>query len=446
MYEIAEYLEMEGVAFKPRAYNKAGLGLETFNRDVEDLYKEEGFKGLKKIPGVGESIAQKIEEYLKTGKIKYYEDFKKKIPSSVEALTAVEGVGPRKVKIIYEELGIKNLDELEKAAEEGKIRKLPGFGEKTEKNILEGIAFLKREKGRFLLGEILPTAREVFAKLEKLKEVEKLSMGGSVRRMKDTIGDLDFLAISENPEKVMDLFVSMPGVVRVWGKGATRASVHMSQGFDMDIRVIPRKSYGSALQYFTGSREHNIHLRKIAIEKGLKLNEYGVFKGQEMVAGEDEEEVYKVLGMNWMAPELRENTGEIEAAIREAQGKPDGLPKLIDYKDIKGDLHYHSRWQESDGTPIEEAALAAMDFGYEYIGISEHTKALKIEHGLDEKQLLHHISEIEKINSRLSQGSGKQSKFRILSGCEANIMQDGSIDIDDKVLAGLDYVIAGVHS
>lgn len=446
LYEIAEYLEMEGVAFKPRAYNKAGLGLETFNRDVEDLYKEEGFKGLKKIPGVGESIAQKIEEYLKTGKIKYYEDFKKKIPASVEALTAVEGVGPRKVKIIYEELGIKNLDELEKAAEEGKIRELPGFGEKTEKNILEGIAFLKREKGRFLLGEILPTAREVFSRLKESEEVEELSMGGSVRRMKDTIGDLDFLAISENPEKVMDLFVSLPGVVRVWGKGATKTSVHMSQGFDMDIRVIPKKSYGSALQYFTGSKDHNIHLRKIAIEKGLKLNEYGVFKGREMVAGEDEEEVYKILGMNWMAPELRENTGEIEAAIREAQGKPDGLPKLIDYKDVKGDLHYHSRWQESDGTPIEEAALAAMDFGYEYIGISEHTKALKIEHGLDEKQLLHHISEIEKINYHLGQDSGKQSKFRVLSGCEANIMQDGSIDIDDKVLARLDYVIAGVHS
>ena len=446
LYEIAEYLQMEGVAFKPQAYRKAGLGLETFDRDIEDLYREEGLKGLKKIPGVGESIAQKIEEYLKTGKIKYYEDFKKKIPADVEALTAVEGVGPRKVKIIFEELGIKNLDELEKAAKEGKIRKLPGFGEKTEKNILEGIAFLKREKGRFLLGEILPTAREVFAKLEKLKEVEKLSMGGSVRRMKDTIGDLDFLAISENPEKVMDLFVSLPGVVRVWGKGATKTSVHMSQGFDMDIRVIPKKSYGSALQYFTGSKDHNIHLRKIAIEKGLKLNEYGVFKGQEMVAGEDEEEVYKVLGLNWMAPELRENTGEIEAAIREAQGKPDGLPKLIDYKDIKGDLHYHSRWQESDGTPIEEAALAARDFGYEYIGISEHTKTLKIEHGLDEKQLLHHISEIEKINSHLSQGSGGQLKFRVLSGCEANIMQDGSIDIDDKVLARLDYVIAGVHS
>jgi DNA polymerase (family 10) len=446
LYEIAEYLEMEGVAFKPQAYRKAGLGLETFDRDVEDLYKEEGFKGLKKIPGVGESIAQKIEEYLKTGKIKYYEEFKKKIPASVEALTAVEGVGPRKVKIIFEELGIKNLDELEKAAKEGKIRKLPGFGEKTEENILEGIAFLKREKGRFLLGEILPTAKEVFTKLEKSKDIEELSMAGSVRRMKDTIGDLDFLAISENPEKVMDLFVSLPGVVRVWGKGATKTSVRMSQGFDMDIRVISRKSYGSALQYFTGSKDHNIHLRKIAIEKGLKLNEYGVFKGQKMVAGEDEEEVYKVLGLSWMAPELRENTGEIEAAIREAQGKPNGLPKLIGYKDVKGDLHYHSRWQESDGTSIEEAALAARDFGYEYIGISEHTKTLKIEHGLDEKQLLHHISEIEKINFRLSQGSSRQAKFRVLSGCEANIMQDGSIDIDDKVLAKLDYVIAGIHS
>lgn len=446
LYEIAEYLEIEGVAFKPQAYRKAGLGLETFDRDVEDLYKEEGFKGLKKIPGVGESISQKIEEYLRTGIIKYYEDFKKKIPASVEALTAVEGVGPRKVKIIYEELGIKNLDELEKAAEEGKIRKLPGFGEKTEKNILEGIAFLKREKGRFLLGEILPTAKEIFARLKESKEVEDLSMAGSVRRRKDTIGDLDFLAISENPEKVMDIFVSMPGVIRVWGKGATKTSVRMSQGFDMDIRVIPRKSYGSALQYFTGSKDHNIHLRKIAIEKGLKLNEYGVFKGQKMVSGEYEEEVYKVLGLSCMAPELRENTGEIEAAIRDAQGKPNGLPKLIGYKDVKGDLHYHSRWQESDGTPIEEAALAARDFGYEYIGISEHTKTLKIEHGIDEKQLLHHISEIEKINSRLSQVSHGKAKFRVLSGCESNIMQDGSIDIDDKVLSKLDYVIAGVHS
>src|SRR3990172_7452093 len=192
LYEIAEYLKMEGVAFKPRAYEKAGMGLETFSQDIEDLYKEKGYEGLKKIPGVGESIAKKIEEYLKTGKIKYYEDFKNKIPINIEGMTAVEGVGPRKVKIIFEKLGLKNLEELEEAAKAGKIRGLPGFGEKTEKNILEGIAFLKRDKGRFLLVEILPVAREVFVKLEKLKEVEKLSMGGSVRRMKDTIGDLDF--------------------------------------------------------------------------------------------------------------------------------------------------------------------------------------------------------------------------------------------------------------
>ena len=444
LYEIAEYLKMEGVAFKPRAYEKAGMGLETFSQDIEDLYKEKGYEGLKKIPGVGESIAKKIEEYLKTGKIKYYEDFKNKIPINIADMTAVEGVGPRKVKIIFEKLGLKNLEELEEAAKAGKIRGLPGFGEKTEKNILEGIAFLKRDKGRFLLGEILPVAREVFVKLEKLDEIEELSMAGSVRRMKDTIGDLDFLAISENPRIVMDLFVSLPGVVRVWGKGATKTSVRMRQGFDMDIRVIPRKSYGSALQYFTGSREHNIHLRNIAIEKGLKLNEYGVYKGSEMVAGENEEEVYRVLGLSWIAPELRENTGEIEAAILDAQGRPDGLPELVGYKDIKGDLHYHSRWQTSNGMPIEKAALAARDFGYEYIGISEHTRTLKIEHGLDEKQLLYHNSEIKKINSRLN--SGGQEKFRVLSGCEANIMPDGSIDIDDNVLSRLDYVIAGVHS
>ena len=444
LYEIAEYLKMEGVAFKPRAYEKAGMGLETFSQDIEDLYKEKGYEGLKKIPGVGESIAKKIEEYLKTGKIKYYEDFKNKIPINIEGMTAVEGVGPRKVKIIFEKLGLKNLEELEEAAKAGKIRGLPGFGEKTEKNILEGIAFLKRDKGRFLLGEILPVAREVFVKLEKLDEIKELSMAGSVRRMKDTIGDLDFLAISENPKIVMDLFVSLPGVVRVWGKGATKTSVRMRQGFDMDIRVIPRKSYGSALQYFTGSREHNIHLRNIAIEKGLKLNEYGVYRGSEMVAGENEEEVYRVLGLSWIAPELRENTGEIEAAIRDAQGRPDGLPELVGYKDIKGDLHYHSRWQTSNGMPIEKAALAARDFGYEYIGISEHTRTLKIEHGLDEKQLLYHNSEIKKINSRLN--SGGQEKFRVLSGCEANIMPDGSIDIDDNVLSRLDYVIAGVHS
>ncbi len=443
LYQLAEYLEMDGVAFKPQAYEKAGLVLETLDSDVEDVYKKNGFGGLKKIPGVGESIAEKIEEYLKTGKIKYYEDFKKKTPVDFEGLSAVEGLGPKKIKALYEKLGIRNLADLEKFASEGKIRDIPNFGEKAEKNILESIAFLKRDKGRFLLGEILPLAKEVQVKLEKLKEADSVSVAGSVRRMKDTIGDLDFLAVSGDPEKVTDFFVALPGVIKVWAKGATKASVRLRQGMDMDIRVIPRKSYGAALQYFTGSKEHNIHLRKIAIEKGWKLNEYGLFRGAKTVKGEREEEIYRALGLKWVAPELRENTGEIEAAQRDFMGKPDGLPKLIGYDDIRGDLHYHSRWQEKDGISIEEAAERAKDFGYEYVGISEHTKALHIEHGLDEKQLLYHIAQIEKINAEYQT---LNTKFRILSGCEANITADGSIDMEDAVLAKLDYVIAGVHS
>lgn len=443
LYSLAEYLEMDGVAFKPQAYEKAAIGVESLEADMENIYKKEGLEGLKKIPGVGESIAEKIEEYLKTGKIKYYDDFKKKTPVDFGGLSAVEGLGPKKIKALYEKLGIRNLDDLESAAKSGKIRDLPGFGEKMEKNILTSIVFLKRDKGRFLLGEILPLAKEVQAKLEKLKEVDSISVAGSIRRMKDTIGDLDFLAVSGDSEKVTDFFVTLPGVIKIWAKGNTKASVRLRQGIDMDIRVIPRKSYGAALQYFTGSKEHNIHLRKIAIEQGMKLNEYGLFKGAKMIKGEREEEIYHALGLKWMEPELRENTGEIEAAINDFQERFGGLPKIIGYDDIKGDLHYHSRWQEKDGISIEEAAEAAKDFDYEYIGISEHTKSLKIEHGLDEKELLRHIAQIEKINTRYRI---LNTKFRILSGCEANIMADGTIDIEDAVLAKLDYVIAGVHS
>ncbi len=443
LYGIAKYLEMEGAAFKPQAYEKAGMGVETLEGDVEEIYGKDGPAGLKKIPGVGASIAEKIEEYLQTGKIKYYEDFKKKMPIDFEELARVEGLGPRKIKALYEALGIKNLAGLESAAKSGKIGALAGFGKKSEKNILESIAFLKRDKGRFLLGEILPLAKEVRAKLKKLKEVESLSVAGSVRRMKDTIGDLDFLAVSSNPEKVTDFFVALPGVIKIWVKGGAKASVRTRQGIDMEIRVIPPESYGAALQYFTGSKEHNVHLRRIAMERGLKLNEYGVFKGSKMLAGASEEEVYKILGLKWMPPEIRENAGEIEAAIRDFEGKPAGLPKIIGYREIKGDLHYHSRWQEKDGISIEEAAQAAKNFGYEYIGLSEHTKTLKIEHGLDEKQLLYHIRQIEKINAKYRI---LNTKFRILSGCEANILADGAIDINDAVLAKLDFVIAGVHS
>ena len=438
-YEIAAYLEMEGVAFKPYAYEKAALALETLEEDIEEIYKKGGLPALKDIPGIGESIAEKIEEYLKKGKIKYYQGLKKKTPLNIEELTAVEGMGPKKVKILYQKLGIRNLKDLEKAARAHKIAPLFGFGEKTEKNILEGIAFLKRSKGRFLLGDILPVAREVYEKLKNLKEVEEISPAGSVRRMKETIGDVDFLVVSQKPQKVMAFFTSLPEVIKIWGKGTTKASVKMREGFNMDIRVIPRKSYGSALQYFTGSKEHNIATRRIAMDKGLKLSEYGLFRGPKMIAGETEKGIYKVLGMEWIPPEMRENQGEIEAASERK------LPRIIDYDDIKGDLHCHSKW-DGGANSIEEIAKASIEIGYQYIGISDHTKFLRIEHGLDEKKLAQQRKEIEKLNSRLRQGFGGQAKFKILQGAETNILNDGSIDIKDEALKKLDYVIAGIHS
>jgi DNA polymerase (family 10) len=434
--EIAEYLEMEGVQFKPYAYQKAALTLETLKDDVEDLYKKGGLKALKGIPGVGESIALKIEEYLKTGQIQYYEEFKKKLPIALDEIVSVEGVGPKKAKVLYEKLGIKTLEELEDAAKAHKIAPLFGFGEKTEKNILQAIEFLKSSKGRFLLGEILPIANQVLEKLQSLPEVERVNTAGSVRRMKETIGDVDFLVISTNPAKVMDFFVSLPGVVKVWGKGATKSSVRMKEGFDMDLRVIPPESYGAALQYFTGSKDHNIALRKIAIDKGFKLSEYGLFKGPQIIAAVTEEEVYGKLGMPWIPPELREDRGEIDAALA---GR---LPELIGYGDIKGDLHVHCNW-DGGANSIAQIVEAALALGYDYVGIADHTKFLKIERGLDEEKLMARNLEIDQINEQLAQ-EGKP--FRVLKGCEANILADGSIDIVDEALAELDFVIAGVHS
>lgn len=434
-YEIADFLDMEGTAFKPQAYKKAALALESMQEEVSDLYKAGGRAALERIPGVGKGLSEKIEEYIKTGRIKYYQDLKKKTPLNVEELTRVEGLGPRKVKVLYEKLGVRNISDLEKAATAHKIAPLFGFGSKTEKNILEGLAFLKRSKGRFLLGEILPMVNEVKEKLEKLRQVEHVDYAGSIRRMKETIGDADFLVISKSPEKVMDFFVSLPGVLKIWGKGKTKASVRMKEGFDMDIRVVPKNVYGAALQYFTGSKEHNVVTRKIAIDKGLKLSEYGLFKGSNRVAGKTEQDIYKALDMTWIPPEIRENQGEVEAAL---EGE---LPKLIELKDIKGDLHTHSSW-DGGANSIPDMARAAKSLGYEYIGISDHM-FLKIEHGLNERQLDKRNKEIDKINSGfMVEGTG----FRILKGCEANIMKDGSIDVKDEALAKLDYVIASIHS
>jgi len=434
--EIAGFLKMKDVQFKPYAYQKAAIALESLEGDIEDIYNQGGVKSLKEIPGVGKSIAKKIEGYLKTGKIEYYEKLKKETPLNLDEITAVEGMGPKKAKKLYQHLGVKTLDDLEKAAKQSKIRGLEDFGEKTEKNILQGIEFLKRSKGRFLLGEIYLTAEKIKDKIIQRKEVQKADLGGSLRRMKETIGDVDILVVSKTPEKTMSAFVSQDEVVKVWGKGTTRSSVRTREGFDIDLRIISNKSYGAALQYFTGSKEHNIITRKIAIEKGLKLSEYGVFKGEEQIAGKTEEEVYKAIGLPLIPPEIRENNGEITAAQK------GNLPDLIGYNDIKGDLHCHTNWDGGKNS-IEEMAEVAMDRGYQYLGISDHTKFLKIENGLNEKQLGQQRKEIEKLNQKFK---SKNIKFRLIQGAETNILKDGKIDINNEALGKLDYAIAGVHS
>ncbi len=441
-YEIVNYLDMEGsvVPFKSIAFKKVAVNLEALSEDVKNIYNKGGLKALMGIPGVGRGIAFKIEEYLKTGKIKELIALKKKTPVDIEELLGVEGLGPKKIKILYQKLKIKNLRDLENAAKKHKIASLSGFGEKTEKNILEGIEFLKRSAGRFLLGHILPKVRKIMAGLANLKETEFVSEAGSFRRRKETIGDADILVISSKPKAVIDYFVSLPGVVKIWGKGPTKASVRLEDGFDIDLRVLKKESFGSALQYFTGSKEHNIVLRKIAIKKGLKLSEYGLFRNSKMIAGETEKKIYEKLGLQWIPPEMRENQREIETALA---GK---IPKLVDYKDIKGDLHCHSHWGEGKEAGlqiIKRYAELAMERGYEYIGISDHTKFLAIEYGLDEKQLAEQKKYIDKLNQKLKI---ENCKLKILCGCEANIMADGFIDISDNALAKLDYVIVGVHS
>lgn len=451
LYEIAEFLEMEVVPFKPRAYEKAAAAISELSESVFEIYQKggekNGLRALEEIPGVGVSIAEKIEEFIKTGKIKYHEGLKKKTPVDVRELTRVEGVGAKNVKKLYEKLRIKNIDDLEKAAKAGKIGKLEGFGRKSEENILKGIEFLRQSGNRFILGFAISDLKKIEIRLKSLKEVKKINIAGSARRRRETIGDVDILAASDKPKEVMDFFINMPEVARVYAHGRTKSLVRLRNGMDADLRVVPEESYGAALQYFTGSKDHNIVLRKIAIEKGWKLNEYGLFKvesgklkvkseNKKRIAGEDEKEIYNKLGLEWIEPEMRENQGEIELAQKNE------LPKLIRYGDLKGDLQIQTNWSDGANT-IEEYAEAALEKGLEYILITDHTKRLSVANGLDEKRLMKQMAEIDGINLKLK---AKNLKLRILKGSEVDILKDGSLDIDDKVLEKLDIVGASIHS
>ena len=441
LHETAALYEMEGVAFKPRAYERAGFGVEALDEEVIEIYKRGGLKALEEIPGVGRGIAEHIEELLKTGHFKEHQRLKKKVPVDISGITAVEGVGPKMVKVLWEKLRVRNLADLEKAARAGKVQELARFGERSEQKILKGIEFLKKSGGRAVLGFVLP---EVLA-LEKMTlsfpEVERAVVAGSVRRRKETIGDIDILAVSSSPEKVMDRFIGLPQIAHIYGRGRTKTNVRLKNGLDADLRVVPKESFGAALNYFTGSKDHNIVLREIAIKRGWKMNEYGIFRGKKMIAGRTEAEVYKALGLRYIEPEMRENTGEIQAA------RQNKLPKLIGYDDLCGDLQVQTDWTDGEN-PIEEMAKAAMEVGLQYIAITDHTRSLAMTGGSDEKKLVRQMTEIDKINAKINPrfNRGQKSKFRILKGAEVNIGKDGSLDIQDEVLAKLDVVGAAVHS
>jgi DNA polymerase (family 10) len=429
---ISILLDMDDIPFKPRAYEKAALSIEGLEEDVEEVYRKKGVKGLKQIPGIGASIAEKIQEYITTGKLQYYEELTEKVPVDLEGLSAVEGLGPKKIKVLWDKLRIRNIDELEKAALEHKISSLPHFKEKSEENILRSIDFAKKSRGRYILGFALPLIRNIEKRLRKVSDVKKVVASGSVRRMKETIGDVDFLVLTENSRKVMDFFVSMPEVIQLIEKGKTKSSVKLKTGMNADIRTLPERSFGAALQYFTGNKDHNIALRRIAQDKSWKLNEYGLFQKEEQIAGRTEEEVYAKLGLAWIPPELRENTGEIEAAKR---GE---LPDLVEFKQIKGDLQVHSNWTDGQNS-IKEMAEQAKKSGLEYIVISDHSKYLAMTGGLDEEGLAKQATEIDKLNEQLD-------GITILKGVELNILKDGNLDISDGALRKLDVTGAAVHS
>jgi len=431
---MAIYLEMKGVQFKPQAYEKAAYSIEALDEDIEDFIKKKGKEGLKELPGVGESIAEKIIEYLKTGKIKELEELKKEVPVDIETLTSIEGVGPKIVYKLYKSLGIKTIDDLERACLEHKIRRLPGFGEKSEEKILRGIQFFKQGGGRFVLGFVMPLVEELIEYLKESKDVKEVVPAGSYRRRKETVGDIDILATSSKPEKIMEHFIKFPEVAYVYAKGPTKTMVKLSNGLDVDLRVVPEESFGAALAYFTGSKDHNIKMRELAIKKGWKLNEYGLFdKNEKMIAGRTEEEIYEKLGLQWIPPEMRENHGEIELALEHK------LPKLIEYGSIKGDLQVQTNWTDGQNS-IEEMVETAIKLGLEYICITDHTKSLAMTGGLDEEKLMKQGEEIDRLNKKY------KGKIKILKGAEVNILKDGSLDIKDEVLAKLDFVGVAVHS
>ena len=431
--DIADLLELKGEnVFKIRAYQKAARAIEYHPRELEAMI-DEG-EDLQSIPGVGEAIAKKAAELVTTGKLGYYENLKGEFPQGITNLLDVPGIGPKTANKLSSELGISSVDELERAINDGRVAGLFRLGERTADNILHQIQALRRKDQRIPIGEALPIVDEIIAALRNIPGVRNLTPAGSLRRFQETVGDIDLMGTADEPKEVIDAFVALPLVKQVLAQGSTKASVIVSGGLQVDLRMVEHESFGSLLQYFTGSKQHNIALREKWRKKGLKLSEYGitVVATDKLEKFATEEEFYRRLGLQYIPPEIRQAQGEIEKA---EQGT---IPRLVELSDIKGDLHTHTEW--SDGRDsIEELARAARDTGRQYIAITEHSAGRGIAHGLDVARLRQQIAEIKALNERLT-------GLRVLTGTEVDIRADGSLDLPHEILAELDMVTAAVHS
>lgn len=429
MAEILEFLGDPNDKFRIRALQNASLSIQEAPESLEILARG---KRLREIPGIGEGIAKKIEEYITTGKIKEYELLKKTAPKGFFEMMAIPFLGPKKIKTLYHELHIKNVEDLKKAIAGGRVQALKGFGEKSAQKILEGIEMKAKSRGRILLGDVYLTVQEIVADLKKCKDILQAVPAGSFRRYEETVGDIDILAAGKSAKSITDFFIKQPFVNKILAKGETKVSILTRDGLQVDLRVVSPKQFGSALQYFTGSKLHNIHLRTFAKNRGFKLSEYGFFKGKKLVASKTEKDCYKSLGMQYIPPELRIDTGEIEAAYKHE------LPKnLVELKDIRGDLHAHSTWSDGKNS-IKEMAEAAHKRGYEYIAVTDHSPSLKVAGGLKSDRLKAKKREIDELNEKLP--------IKILFGTEVDILADGSLDYPDEILKTFDIVVASIHA
>jgi DNA polymerase (family 10) len=430
--EYADLLEIQGAnQFRVRAYRTAARNIADLSQSLADMVTQG--EDLSQLPGIGKDLSAKLADIVISGRLPQLEELEKEVPAGLLDLTRLAGLGPKRIGALYRELGITSLEQLETAAREQRIRELPGFGAKTEQTIL---AEIKRKGGlraekRLKLASAQRLARPLLDYLQKARGVKRVEAAGSYRRRKETVGDLDILVTSSQGSAVMERLAEYEAVARVISQGSTRSTVVLRFGLQVDVRAVPEEDYGAALHYFTGSKAHTVAIRKMGVSKGLKINEYGVFRGEKRVAGRTEEEVYAQVGLPYIEPELREDRGEIEAAQK---GE---LPELVKLEDIRGDLHAHTRATEGRAS-LEEMARAAKERGYEYLAITDHSKRLSMTHGLDEKRLAEQIRQIDRLN-------GKLDGLVILKGIEVDIMEDGSLDLADDILKELDLLVCSVH-